>query len=51
MYLLIIFPLLMLTTVGGVLALMFEHPDHVLKRHHPYDEISIEYENELRRVA
>lgn len=39
MYLLILFPILMLTTVGGVLALMHEHPDHVLNNHDPYGEI------------
>ena len=51
MYLVIIFPLLILTAVGGVLALMHEHPDHVINSHRPYDEPDHSYENELGRVA
>lgn len=51
MYLLILFPILMLTTVAGVLSLMFDHPDNVMNNHEPYSQIDESYEMEMRRVA
>lgn len=51
MYLLIIFPLLVLTAIGGVLALMHEHPDHVINSHRPYEDVVHSYEYEPSRVA
>ncbi len=51
MYLLILLPSLVLVSVGGVIALMHEHPDSVVNKHDPYGEINRSYEIELRRVA
>lgn len=40
MYLLILLPLLMLTSFVGILSMMFEDPDRVASNYSPYVEIS-----------
>ncbi len=39
MYMLILFPLLMLTSLVAIFSLMFEDPDRVVSHHYPYGEI------------